>query len=1204
MAKGAKFWLVVLSSLLGSVVLFSPVSAARPSLRDLLNPDYFSFSNLQANFQANVAQLAIRSERYLSQAAAVVQNTIQHIAAGLHKDAVATIPAPAMPLAQLNSILPEAPVSSPSPDTSPTTDSLETKVSNLQGLVSQVQDLIALNQQTKSTALTQPVLNNPIVTSTTDDVKNLIAQLQQKQEADRRALFQAIAMSNRINQISNVTISNPTFAALSITDSDVPDTITASNYLPLSGGTITGNLTVTGTCTGCGSSGGSADWQKESNFNTLTLTPTTTIPIWLKSALYASSTVTIQGATGIGTTTPAKNFAVHGDTFVTGTSTVGNLLATSTITTTNLNVTGTCTGCGATGLTYDWQKESNFGTLTLTPTTTIPLWAKSAIYASSTLTVNGPANFNTITATSTLDVTGLSTLGGFISTASSTAQGNFSAGGLSLNVDATNVRVGIGTSTPKDSLDIYKSGTGALAMQRLSFNGAIGNIGGSMGFWYAPTNAEVARMESFVENGSSGSLRFYTFGAAALTEKLRITGDGNIGIATTTPRWTLQVASSTRPQLVLTDTAATTDQQHWAMRSSRGNLYFATSTDSYATSTVPAVIFDVNGNLGVGTSSPATKLSVIGKSMFNGNLLGLTSAGFGGTSTPARTLGVHGDAYFTGAIRNVSNITATGTVTLAGFSITYNSSTGVNTFYNANFSNADADFLFQPSSGSNANGTTMNIGAGYFNGPYGTARDLKLSSTFAPPAASTEDGTAMEINNTYTFDAASTGVPRGIYINPTLTAITDQVKFRALEIAPNSGFGIYQSQLNPVNYFGGKIAVGTSSTKWVVDIAGTTTKPQLALTDINGGTNLKHWTLASQGGNFYLATSTDSYATSTVPAFMINSNAQVGIGTSSPAAKLSIEGKCTDIDVGCADFAELYPASEDVMPGDILAFDQTSSKTVRKAAANDRDLLAGVVSTNPAIVIEGSALQLLTGTNYHSNPRNPALALAGRIPVKVNMEGGEIKIGDPITISSTPGVGKKATESGKIIGYALESYNGGDGSIIVFSNLNYWNNGSATQNSFASGSIVGTMQSWLTSWGVAISDGLLAVKNLVADKIVAPMAELLDLKVGSSEKPSGITVFDVDTKQPYCVRVRSGALENIAGECGATNITPPPIIDNTSNNTDNASTTPNSEIASTTAPIIEELESTATTTEPIIVSSSEATSTVTELQSSTTPAIE
>ncbi len=54
---------------------------------------------------------------------------------------------------------------------------------------------------------------------------------------------QAIALTNKIDNLSNVTISNAIMSGVSgLTDADIPDGITALNYFPLSGGNLTGKL--------------------------------------------------------------------------------------------------------------------------------------------------------------------------------------------------------------------------------------------------------------------------------------------------------------------------------------------------------------------------------------------------------------------------------------------------------------------------------------------------------------------------------------------------------------------------------------------------------------------------------------------------------------------------------------------------------------------------------------------------------------------------------------------------------------------------------------------------------------------------------------------------------------------------------------------------------------------------------------------------
>lgn len=56
--------------------------------------------------------------------------------------------------------------------------------------------------------------------------------------------YKVISQSNKIDKLGSVTISNSTISGTlsGLTDAHIPDGITASNYLPLSGGTLTGNL--------------------------------------------------------------------------------------------------------------------------------------------------------------------------------------------------------------------------------------------------------------------------------------------------------------------------------------------------------------------------------------------------------------------------------------------------------------------------------------------------------------------------------------------------------------------------------------------------------------------------------------------------------------------------------------------------------------------------------------------------------------------------------------------------------------------------------------------------------------------------------------------------------------------------------------------------------------------------------------------------
>ena len=93
----------------------------------------------------------------------------------------------------------------------------------------------------------------------------------------------------------------------------------------------------------------------------------------------------------------------------------------------------------------------------------------------------------------------------------------------------------------------------------------------------------------------------------------------------------------------------------------------------------------------------------------------------------------------------------------------------------------------------------------------------------------------------------------------------------------------------------------------------------------------------------------------------------------------------------------------------------------------------GIISTTPGITL-GSI------DRANSTSDNRAVALSGRVPVKIASDSGEIHVGDYLTSSSTPGRAMKATKAGYIVAKALEDWSPDSGkeSIMVFVNLGYY----------------------------------------------------------------------------------------------------------------------------------------------------------------------
>ena len=140
------------------------------------------------------------------------------------------------------------------------------------------------------------------------------------------------------------------------------------------------------------------------------------------------------------------------------------------------------------------------------------------------------------------------------------------------------------------------------------------------------------------------------------------------------------------------------------------------------------------------------------------------------------------------------------------------------------------------------------------------------------------------------------------------------------------------------------------------------------------------------------------------------------------------------LQTGSADVAERVNASEALQPGDVVEIDPTRPDHFRLASTPYSALLAGVISTDPAIIMNSKGIPLEDGS---ASDQRPPLALLGRVPVKVSAENGAIKIGDLLVASSTPGVAMRGVNPapGTILGKALQPLASGSGVILVLVTL-------------------------------------------------------------------------------------------------------------------------------------------------------------------------
>jgi len=127
-----------------------------------------------------------------------------------------------------------------------------------------------------------------------------------------------------------------------------------------------------------------------------------------------------------------------------------------------------------------------------------------------------------------------------------------------------------------------------------------------------------------------------------------------------------------------------------------------------------------------------------------------------------------------------------------------------------------------------------------------------------------------------------------------------------------------------------------------------------------------------------------------------------------------------------ADVAENYVGTGTLEPGDVVVLDPSIPLGVRRADQAHDTTVAGIISTDPAIVLPGAV-------------DGVPLALVGRVPVKADASYGAIQVGDLLTTSATPGHVMRCADRlqcvGAVAGKALEPLDGGTGIILVLVTL-------------------------------------------------------------------------------------------------------------------------------------------------------------------------
>jgi hypothetical protein len=565
--------------------------------------------------------------------------------------------------------------------------------------------------------------------------------------------------------------------------------------------------------------------------------------------------------------------------------------------------------------------------------------------------------------------------------------------------------VGIGTTNPGKKLDVagdwrFDGITGG-HFENYTYGSQLDISELTSGGWARANRIATSDSDAYVFSGVLGddttlTRAYWTIGSSSdatgytYSNGIILLKNGNVGIGTTSPRGKLDIVGNTDDDadfLTIQDNDPSAGSHRPSIRfrsntAQIGQILGLDNSMRFSVGTTEDSLLEIasGGNVGIGTTSPSAKLDIYGDSNSADNMIELINSKYDSTDTAGET-----GILFGWNNHVAARITAfkEGTVNRTGFKIIgeagFNVPTTIATFRstgNVGIGTTSPDSRLHVAKNGNANGGSIIMG----EKGNGTNKWSYLAGTHYNQDTGSTNGTGSA--GVAIIGSLATETYNKVLIggNPYELNAATQIEFWTHSDTLSTQGGTQRGYINSggdwflantlwVDNADGNVGIGTTSPAGRLELNGSgqswSTAPGIRMWD---SFNSKGWFVGSanniDAGDFYIRTlpGEDTNPGSSQQEFTIkHASGNVGIGTTSPGAKLEVNGQTVINSTGLTegfqwfnDTNEIFSLEDTSGAGELLLLSSNSVKVKLNANGNSyfNGGNVGIGTTSPSAKLD------------------------------------------------------------------------------------------------------------------------------------------------------------------------------------------------------------------------------------------------------------